>query len=68
MKGRKLLFSYFVDEDGKKIFHVEGHGANATILQPDIGATNGFIHIIDKVLGIPDLNVTAKFASNPMLQ
>lgn len=47
---------------------VEGAGVNATVLHPDIGAINGVIHIIDRVLGIPYATVGRKVATDPMLK
>lgn len=47
---------------------VEGGGVNATILTPDITATNGRIHIINRVLGVPYMNIAEKLKSDPMLQ
>lgn len=47
---------------------VEGGGVNATVLHPDIGALNGVIHIIDRVLGIPYATVGKKVATDPELK
>lgn len=47
---------------------VEGGGVNATILQADVAATNGYIHIIDKVLGVPFTTVLQKLKSDSMLR
>ena len=47
---------------------VEGEGVNATVTQTNIAATNGFVHIIDRVLGVPYTNVKEKLASDPMLK
>lgn len=47
---------------------VEGGGVNATAVMGDIGATNGILHIIDGVLGIPYLTVFRKLADDPDLQ
>lgn len=43
-----------------EVLTVEGGGVNATAIQADIGATNGMVHIIDKVLGIPFQTVFEK--------
>lgn len=43
-----------------QVLTVEGGGVNATALHPDMGATNGRVHIIDKVLGIPYQTVYEK--------
>lgn len=51
---KKLIyFSVNTNEDNNLTFTVECGGVNATIIQNDIAATNGYIHIIDRVLGIP---------------
>jgi uncharacterized surface protein with fasciclin (FAS1) repeats len=47
--------------------NVEGGGVNATAVQADIGATNGIIHIIDRVLGMPFQNIYDKLKSDPQL-
>ncbi|KAK3931151.1 Fasciclin-1 [Frankliniella fusca] len=46
---------------------VEGGGVNATVIQPDIAATNGIIHIIDRVLGIASHTVKEKLATDPSM-
>lgn len=55
-------------EDNNKTITVEGGGVNATIVQSDIAATNGFVHIIDHVLGIPYTSVYEKLKTDPMLK
>jgi uncharacterized surface protein with fasciclin (FAS1) repeats len=47
---------------------VEGGGVNATVVEPNIAATNGFVHIIDRVLGVPYTSVKEKLQSDPMLK
>ncbi|KAL1452464.1 hypothetical protein WDU94_006692, partial [Cyamophila willieti] len=46
---------------------VEGGGVNATVVQPDIASTNGIIHIIDTVLGVPFTTVGRKVATDPQM-
>ncbi|XP_052873274.1 fasciclin-1 [Anopheles cruzii] len=46
---------------------VEGGGVNATVLLNDITAIDGYIHIIDRVLGLPYMTVQQKIESDPML-
>lgn len=41
---------------------------NATILQADVAATNGYIHIIDKVLGVPYTTMLQKLQSDSTLR
>lgn len=63
-------FLYFnINGDGPdEVITVEGGGVNATILQADVASTNGYVHIIDKVLGVPYMTVLGKLESDPMLR
>lgn len=54
--------------DHNQTITVEGGGVNATIILSDIAATNGYIHIIDRVLGIPYMTVQEKIETDPMLK
>ncbi|KAK6617553.1 hypothetical protein RUM44_005141 [Polyplax serrata] len=66
--GQKILyFNVAVNPNNNKTLTVEGGGVNATVIQPDIAAENGIVHIIDHVLGVPFQNVRDKLASDPML-
>lgn len=47
---------------------VDGGGITAKILEKDIGASNGVIQVIDKVLGIPAGTVEDKISSDPMMK
>lgn len=47
---------------------VEGGGVNATVIQADLAATNGIIHIIDRVLGVPCTTILDKLRTDPMLK
>jgi len=67
-RNKKLFFNYNILPDGRRVFFVEGGGVNATITQPDIGATNGVIHMIDRVLGYANQNIYDKLKTDPMLQ
>ncbi|XP_045469437.1 fasciclin-1 isoform X6 [Harmonia axyridis] len=51
-KRHSLYFNVNTIENNRTIT-VEGGGVNTTILQADLAATNGVIHVIDRVLGIP---------------
>lgn len=53
--------------DHNQTITVEGGGVNATIILSDIAATNGYLHIIDRVLGIPYMTVQEKIETDPML-
>lgn len=65
---KKFLYFNVVSRDDNKTITVEGGGVNATIVQSDIAATNGFVHIIDHVLGIPYTSVLEKLQTDPMLK
>lgn len=47
---------------------MEGGGVNATVIQPDLAAINGVVHIIDRVLGVPYTTVLDKLRTDPMLK
>ena len=47
---------------------VDGGGVNSTISIADIATTDGVIHVIDRILGIPYQNVYDKLESDPMLR
>jgi len=64
---RKSLYFNVVTHGHNKTLTVEGGGVNATVIQPDIAATNGIVHIIDRVLGVPFTTVGRKIATDPML-
>ncbi|XP_046682361.1 fasciclin-1 isoform X3 [Homalodisca vitripennis] len=64
---RKSLYFNVVHQGHNKTLTVEGGGVNATVIQPDIAATNGIVHIIDRVLGVPFTTVGRKLATDPML-
>lgn len=64
---RKSLYFNVVISGNNKTLTVEGGGVNATVIQPDIAATNGIVHIIDRVLGVPFTTVGRKLATDPML-
>lgn len=53
---------------GNQTVTVEGGGVNATIIQADIAQMNGFVHIIDRVLGVPYATVFEKMRTDPMLK
>ncbi|XP_065157885.1 fasciclin-1 isoform X3 [Atheta coriaria] len=46
---------------------VDGGGVNATVIQPDIAAKNGVIHIIDRVLGVPYTTIIDKLRNDAQL-
>lgn len=63
-----LYFNVAYGPNNLRNLTVEGSGVNATVVQPDIAATNGVIHIINRVLGVPYLNMKEKLLSDPMLK
>ncbi|ODM98816.1 Fasciclin-1 [Orchesella cincta] len=67
LRNKKLFFNY-ISSEGRKTLYVEGGGVNATITQPDVGATNGVIHMIDRILGYADQDIYEKLRTDPMLQ
>jgi len=66
-RGRRLFFNA-LGTPGNMTITVEGNGVNATLIQPDIGANNGVVHIIDRVLGVPSMTVAEKLASDPIMR
>ncbi|CAG9858671.1 unnamed protein product [Phyllotreta striolata] len=66
-KGKNLYFNV-LSTDINRTLSVEGGGVNATVIQPDLAATNGIIHVIDRVLGVPYSTVLDKLRTDPMLK
>lgn len=66
VKGKNLYFNV-VTVGNNRTMTVEGGGVNATVIQPDLAAKNGIIHIIDRVLGVPYSTVLEKLSTDPML-
>ncbi|XP_029717641.2 fasciclin-1 isoform X3 [Aedes albopictus] len=66
---KKFLYFNIITNryDHNQTITVEGGGVNATIILSDIAATNGYLHIIDRVLGIPYMTVQEKIETDPML-
>ena len=42
-------------------------GVNATILEKDIGTINGVIHVVDRILGIPDQTCGEMMEEDPSM-
>ncbi|KAJ8919082.1 hypothetical protein NQ315_012067, partial [Exocentrus adspersus] len=63
--GKSLYFN--VVNNGT-VLTVDGGGVNATVIQADLAATNGIIHIIDRVLGVPYTTIYDKMRTDPMLR
>lgn len=69
MQPRKaLFFNVLTRPDQNETITVEGGGVNATIIHSDIAATNGYVHIIDHVLGAPYATVAEKLKKDPMMR
>ncbi|XP_066141261.1 fasciclin-1 isoform X2 [Euwallacea fornicatus] len=66
IKGKNLYFNV-ITIGNNRTMTVEGGGVNATVIQPDLAAKNGIIHIINRVLGIPYSTVLEKVSTDPML-
>lgn len=66
--SRPLYLSVSGHHDGDlpQTLYVDGGGTNATVQIADVTATNGLVHFIDKVLGIPYRSVGEKIAMNSM--
>lgn len=60
---KKLSFTIADDR-----LYVEGEGVKAACVSQDIIATNGVIHIINKVLGIPSSSIKEKLREDPQLR
>lgn len=65
---RKDLYFNEAFVNNNRTLTVEGGGVNATIIQPDLAAENGVVHIIDRVLGVPYTTVLDKLRTDPMLK
>jgi len=59
------LWFYYVNNN--RTFMLDGQGVTAEVVEPDIGATNGVIHVIDRVLGVPQHTIAEKLAMDPMM-
>ena len=62
-ESNKLWF--YNNADGNLM--VDGLGVAAEVTEADVGATNGVIHVVNKVFGIPQQTVYDKLAQDPML-
>ena len=74
MFGAKLPFPsgsrdhlWFYYTNNNRTFMLDGQGVTAEVVEPDIGATNGVIHVIDRILGVPQHTIGEKLAMDPML-
>ncbi|XP_017776289.1 PREDICTED: fasciclin-1 isoform X5 [Nicrophorus vespilloides] len=67
LNKKKNLYFNVAFAGNNKTLTVEGGGVNATVIQSDLAATNGIIHIIDRVLGVPYSTVLDKLRTDPLL-
>lgn len=68
MYKQKSIYFNIIVQGLNQTLTVEAGGVNATAVYADIGATNGVIHVIDRVLGIPFTTVGRKVATDPVLK
>ena len=73
MFGAKLPFPsgsrdhlWFYYTNNNRTFMLDGQGVTAEVVEPDIGATNGVIHVIDRILGVPQHTIGEKLAMDPI--
>jgi len=52
---------------GEDSLQVDGGGVQAEVVETDVGASNGVIHSINRVLGVPVDSVYEKLAKDPMM-
>lgn len=74
MFGAKLTFPpgsndhlWFYYTNNNETFMLDGQGVTAEVVEPDIGATNGVIHVIDHLLGFPQHTIAEKLSHDPMM-
>ena len=63
--GAKIWF-YKKSTSGEEKVMIDGLGVTAEIVE-SLGATNGIIHVIDTVLGVPAQSISDKLKDDPML-
>ncbi|XP_023170236.2 fasciclin-1 isoform X4 [Drosophila hydei] len=68
VNNRTFLYFNINGEGADAKITVEGGGVNATVLQADVAQTNGYVHIIDHVLGVPHTTVLGKLETDPMMK
>ena len=58
---------WFYYTNNNRTFMLDGQGVTAEVVEPDIGATNGVIHVVDRVLGVPQHTIAEKLSVDPMM-
>merc|ERR1719266_2751552 len=74
--GVYSVVSSFPEDSKEKVWlwtqnnnlHIDGGGVDVSVVEANIGATNGVIHSINKVLGIPVNNIYTKLKTDPMMR
>lgn len=70
MNSRRFLY-FNLNENRTthdKSVTVEGGGVNASLVLGDIATKDGYIHIIDRMLGVSYMTVQEKLETDPMLK
>ncbi|TRY68541.1 hypothetical protein TCAL_07251 [Tigriopus californicus] len=57
---------FYYDPDSHSLM-VDAVGVSAKVTEADVGASNGVIHVINRVFGLPSQSVFDKLATDPML-
>ncbi|KAG8191824.1 hypothetical protein JTE90_022816 [Oedothorax gibbosus] len=66
--NRNSLYFRILGDEKNKTLTVDGVGVKAAAVQSDIGAVDGMVHIIDRLLGMPYQTVYLKLHSDPDLK
>ncbi|KFM77399.1 Fasciclin-1, partial [Stegodyphus mimosarum] len=66
--NRNSLYFRILGDEKNKTLTVDGVGVKAAAVQADIGAIDGMVHIIDRLLGMPYQTVFLKLQSDPDLR
>ncbi|XP_076347927.1 fasciclin-1-like [Tachypleus tridentatus] len=66
--NQRSMYFRAVGDRNNKTLTVEAGGVNATAVEADIGATNGIVHVIDRMLGLPYQTVMEKLSTDPDLR
>ncbi|XP_054717752.1 fasciclin-1-like [Uloborus diversus] len=63
--NRNSLYFRILGDEKNKTLTVDGVGVKAAAVQSDIGAVDGMVHVIDRLLGMPYQTVYMKLQSDP---
>uniref|UniRef100_A0AAG5DWS1 FAS1 domain-containing protein n=1 Tax=Anopheles atroparvus TaxID=41427 RepID=A0AAG5DWS1_ANOAO len=69
LSNRKFIYCNVFDNRTSRTrsITIEGGGVNASVVLGDIATMDGYIHIIDRMLGVPYMTVQKKLKTDPML-